>query len=94
MDGRITSEPTPEGRLAAVAYSVMVQMRDHEKKDADYADYRDCLRPFVHRELILVQLEVLRRSSGADMSLRVSELAKDLAEVSVQIAHISDRFHL
>ena len=94
MDGRIAGEPTPEGRLAAVAFSVMVQMRDHEKKDADYADYRDCMRPFVRRELILVQLDELRTSNAPNMTLRVAELAKELAIASTEISLISDRFHL
>lgn len=94
MDGRISSEPTPEGRLAAVSFSVAIQMRDHEKKEADYADYRDCMRPFVQRELILARLEELRKTTSAIMTIRVAELAKELAEVSAQIAQISDRFHL
>lgn len=94
MDGRIASEPTPEGRLAALAFSIGVQMRDHEKKDPDYADFRDAMRPFVKRELILARLEDLRQTTGATLTLRTAELAKELLDLNKQIAEISDRFHL
>jgi hypothetical protein len=94
MDGRISNEPTPEGRLAAVAYSVMVQMRDHEKKEADYADYRDCMRPFVQRELVLAMMRFLPRLTGTDLTTSTAELAKALLEANVDILRMSDRFHL
>lgn len=94
MDGRITSEPTPEGRIAAVVFSVWVQMRDHEKKDPDYADYRDALRPFLRRELILALMQDLRHQTGAIMTFRAAELGKELVEANLEIARISDRFHL
>lgn len=94
MDGRITSDPTPEGRLAAVVKSVFIQMRDHERKDPDYADFRDCMRPFLQREIILARMEELCKTTGATMTMRVDELAKELLEVSAKIHEMSDRFHL
>jgi len=94
MDGRIASEPTPEGRLAAVVLSVFIQMRDHEKKDPDYADYRDALRPFLHREIILARMKDVRHATGAIMTTLTAELARELTEVNAAIVQISDRFHL
>lgn len=94
MDGRIHHEPTPEGRLAAVVLSVAIQMRDHEKTEPDYADYEECLRPFLQRELILARMQELQKATSAVMTVRLAELARELVDVSVQIAHMSDRFHL
>lgn len=94
MNGRITDEPTPEGRLAALVFSIRAHMRDHEKKDPDYADFRDAMRPFVRRELILARLEDLRQTTGAILTFKTAELAKELVELNMQIAQISDRFHL
>ena len=66
MDGRIASEPTPEGRLAAVVLSVFIQMRDHEKKDPDYADYRDRMTPVpCSGEIILARMKDACGATGA-----------------------------
>lgn len=84
MNGRIDQDATPEGRLAAVARSLAIRMAGR-KKEPDYADYRDALRPFVKRELLLARIEEARQSSGAVLTARVAELAKELDEVNSQI---------
>lgn len=86
MNGRIYQDGTPEGRLAAVARSLALRMAE-QKKEPDYADYRDTLRPFVKRELILARIEEARKSAGEMLTARVAELAKELAEVNNQIAN-------
>ena len=91
MNGRIHSEETPEGRLAAVAASLALKMlADFEKTGEgpsapDYADYRDALRPFVKRELILARIAEARKKHSAELTVRVRELAIELAECERQI---------
>lgn len=84
MNGRIEREATPEARLAAVAKSLEVKMEGNRKRP-DYADYRDALRPYIQRELILVKIEEARHAAGANLTARVRELAKELAEVNERI---------
>ena len=75
-------------------FSVWVQMRDHEQKDPDYADYRDALKPFLRREMIMASMRDLQHTTGATLTFRTAELGKELVEVNMEIAKISDRFHL
>ena len=91
MNGRIDLEETPEGRLAAVAVSLAKQMlADFEKTAAgpsspDYADYRDALRPYVRRELLLARIDEARKKHSVALTARVRELANELAECEKQI---------
>jgi hypothetical protein len=83
MNGRTHQEDTPEGRLAAVARSLMIKMEDRHNKsrvgprEPDYADFREALRPYVQRERVLAQIEEARKTS---VTARVKELASELAE--------------
>jgi hypothetical protein len=88
MNGRIQDEETPEGRLAAVAHSLAIQMQKcfAEKcfgpSQPDFADYREALRPFVKRELIMVRIDEARKVSGRVLTERIRELAAELMEVN------------
>lgn len=84
MNGRIEYEATPEGRLAAVAKITLLRAAE-AKRQPDYADFRDALRPFVERELILARIEEARKAAGIRLTDRVKELAKELAEVNARI---------
>lgn len=78
MNGRIHEDQTAEGRIAAVAKSFLVQMRDKYKRDPDYADFRDVLRPFVQREMLRARIDEARKSYGQGLTTRMVELAKEL----------------
>lgn len=83
MNGRIYADTeTPEGRLAAVAKSLLVQMNDKYKRDPDYADFRDVLKPFVQRELLRARIDESRKSYGSELTKRMVELAKELDAIT------------
>jgi Mg-chelatase subunit ChlI len=78
------SEAKPEERIAAVCRAV------HEKfhptaMAPDYADYRDALRPFIRREIILAKIEEARSCSSAVLTDRIADLARQLADVEREI---------
>jgi hypothetical protein len=87
MNGRIHHDPTPEGRLAAVCRSLMTQMDTRHRKtrvgpaEPDYADFREALRPYVRREILIARIDEARKSAGARLTSRVAELADELFEV-------------
>ena len=82
MNGRIHAEAeTPEGRLAAVAKSLITQMRDKHKRDPDYADFRDVLKPFVQREIIRARIDEARKTYGDGLTARMVQLAKELEAI-------------
>jgi 2-C-methyl-D-erythritol 4-phosphate cytidylyltransferase len=87
MNGRIVHDATPEGRLAAVAKSVFSKLKTI-RREPDYADYRDALRPFVRRELILARIEESRKVSGRVLTERMRELAGELMEVDAEIEEV------
>ena len=79
MNGRIhDDQATAEGRIAAVAKSFLVQMRDKHRRDPDYADFRDVLRPFIQREMLRARIDEARKSYGQGLTTRMVELAKEL----------------
>jgi len=78
MNGRVHHDETPEGRIAAVARSLCVQMKQKLKREPDYADFRDVLRPFLQRELLNARIDEARKTSGAALTARVKELAAAL----------------
>jgi hypothetical protein len=78
MNGRVHHDDTPEGRLAAVARSLAIQMEEKLNREPDYADYRDALRPFVRRELLNARIDEARKVSGRALTLRVIELSTEL----------------
>jgi hypothetical protein len=96
MLGRVHGDETPEGRLAAVARSLAVEMANQQHQtgcgpsEPDYADYRDALRPFIRRELLLARIDEARRVAGLGLTARMEQLATELADAEANIA-IEDR---
>lgn len=90
MNGRILEGDTPEERLAAVAKSLLIQL---EKKNRvpDYADFRETLRPFIQRELVLARIDEARKSCGRGLTARIEELAAELSKI---VAALPDSYHL
>jgi hypothetical protein len=78
MNGRVHHEDTPEGRIAAVAKSLCIQMDKKLKREPDYADFRDVLRPFIKKEILNARIEEARMLSGRVLTARVKELAAEL----------------
>lgn len=91
MNGRMSSEETPEGRLAeqlaAVAKSLSIQMWDTYRKtgvgprEPDSADYREAFRLYIQRALVLARIDEARKSQGLVLTARVQELAAELAAI-------------
>jgi hypothetical protein len=86
-DGRVGWEDTAEGRLAAVARSLAVEIEERHTRtgsgpaEPDYADYREALRPYILRELLLARIDEARKSLSLHLTGRVRELAAELAEI-------------
>jgi hypothetical protein len=86
MNGRKLEENTPEARLAAVARSLMIKMESKYlksgvgPKEPDYADFREALRPYVRRELLLARIDEARKTAATAITSRVKELAAELHE--------------
>lgn len=84
MNGRIEHEDTPEGRIAAVAKSLCIQMADKRRDqhraltEPDYADFRDTLRPFIQRELLNARVDEARKTSARTLTDRIRELTAEL----------------
>ena len=89
MNGRVHLDDTPEGRIAAVARSLCIQMQKKLKREPDYADFRDVLRPFLQRELLNARIDEARKTSGAVLTARVKELA-----AAIQALKFPDEFNL
>jgi len=87
VNGRINHDDTPEGRIAAVCKSLMLQMENRHNKTGvgpsvpDYADLRDVLKPFVERELLNARIDEARKNSGVILTARVKELAAQLQAI-------------
>ena len=81
MNGRINAEATAEGRIAAVAKSLCYQMREKVKREPDYADFRDVLRPFIQREILMARADEARKSFGHNLTVRMVELARLIDEL-------------
>lgn len=80
MNGRIVAEETPEGRIAAVARSLTIQMDEKYKRQPDYADFRDVLRPFIELELLRARVDEARQGCGRGLTMRMETLAGQMAE--------------
>lgn len=80
MNGRIHEEEvTPEERIAAVAKSLCTQMRKTlHGREPDYADFRDVLRPYIQKELLMARISEARSCSGLMLTDRIRVLAKEL----------------
>lgn len=83
---RLQHENSPEGRLAAVARALVLEMWDthiHRQfgpEKPDTHDFREALRPFVKIELLLARIEEARKLSGRVLTERVKELSQELVE--------------
>jgi hypothetical protein len=81
MNGRVNEhDATPEERIAAVARSLVVQMEKNLKRQPDYADYRDAIRPFLQVELIRARIDEARLISGIALTARMRELSTELEQ--------------
>ena len=91
MNGRIKHADTPEERIAAVARSIAFDIEQRHARtgngptEPDYADFREALRPYILRELILARIDEARKSISLYLTKRVKELAAELAECEQQI---------
>jgi hypothetical protein len=87
MNGRATDQDTsPEARIAAVARALQLKF-DPDSKVPDFADYRDAIRVFVRKELILARIDEARKCGGLMVQGRVAELGITLAECEKEIPH-------
>lgn len=76
MNGeRIENEPTPEGRIAAVAVTLIREMRKKFSRPPDYADMRDAIRAQVRKELTRARVAEAKECERPD---RVEVLKKIL----------------
>jgi hypothetical protein len=97
MNGRVNADSTPEGRLAAVARSLMIQMENNFRgthvgpSEPDYADFREALRPYVQRELLLARIDEARRAFGLILTERMKQLTAEFIAVQQEIPQ---EFHL
>jgi hypothetical protein len=81
VNGRINELATPEERIAAVAQSLCVQMRDKEKREPDYADFRDVLRPFIQKEILIARIAEARTTAGIQLTERMRALANEILNI-------------
>lgn len=75
---RYRYEETPEGRIAAIAASVVDRIAELRKHPADFADIRDGIRAAVQREIVYARLAEARKCRNEK---RVSELELDLVQI-------------
>jgi hypothetical protein len=85
-NGRKNTEASPEGRLAAVARTLVMKMQNQKQGEPDYADFRDALRPYVEREMLLARITEARHVASDCLTARVKQLAAELLEVNELIA--------
>ena len=76
---------TPEERLAAVAHELALHFQDSFSRIPDYADFRDALRPYLVRELLMVRIDEARVSCGRCLTDRVANLNAQLVEISTAL---------
>ena len=85
MNGGRLHEDTPEGRLANVARQLALAMELHRRKmgtgplEPDFADYREALRQYIQRELLLARIDEARKTAAVALTNRMLELEHQLA---------------
>jgi hypothetical protein len=85
MNGRATDEDTtPEARIAAVARALQLKF-DPDSKVPDFADYRDAIRVFIRKELVLARIDEARKCGGLMLTGRIAELGFELADWEKEI---------
>jgi hypothetical protein len=89
---RVNYEPTPLGRLAAVARTVVDEHRDLSDRLCrpdlafpDYADFRARMNLYVKRELLIARMKEARLHNWEGAALRIAALEWQLTEVQEQI---------
>jgi hypothetical protein len=86
MNGRIAEAHTPEERLAAVCRTLIVRMENAARRrganrqaaEPDYADFRDALRPYIRREIVMALLEEMQDRPDLSAAFRVAALRAEL----------------
>ena len=104
MNDRIFDEPTPEGRIAAACRTLWHRMREDAARrgkpkgdyssEADYADYRDALRPYVQRELTLARIDELKSLPGPEspgLVFRLQDLRRYLEQLNRDITAAEEK---
>jgi hypothetical protein len=85
VDGRITSAPTPAGRLAAFFRSFVIQNFTPIPALPDYADIAESIEPFLDKELILARIGEAERAHRND---RIEHLKSELGQVTLVLEGI------
>lgn len=83
-DIRLTAEETPEGRIAAACRILVDEMRRRVVPTyPDIADFREHLRPFIQREILLAELDEARRPA-VTRGERIREMISALAALHAE----------
>ena len=78
-NARIDHKPTPEGRIGAAAVQAGRDFVDHMRRDIDYADMEDAIRPYVRREILRARIEEIELTlTHVDAIGRIKTLAVEL----------------
>lgn len=85
----VNDEDSPEGRIAAAASNLMLEMQ--ERHLPDYADFRDRLRLFIERERLLTRLEERLLFFSDPYQDRNEEIHNRLREVNRELAPFLSR---
>lgn len=92
MNGRINQEETPEGRLAAVVKTLLLEMRRKfghrlpEYREPDYADIREAIKPFLDREICAAKLKEAKWNRTLDFrEVRIRELEQELRSINARM---------
>ena len=85
MNGRLIEEQvTPEARLAVVAHRLLLKEVERPLTP-DFADFRDALRPYVQKEILLARIAEARLCGGLGLSAHIAALAGELTEIEKRI---------
>jgi hypothetical protein len=77
----LKGEPTPEGRLAAIARVVMYRVRGRFGHDPDLADFREGMARQMEIELLIARLEEAQLKPRNEA--RIRELVKEIAHLEM-----------
>jgi len=83
MDERAINGKTAVDRISAVARKISHSMYYTHSRPPDYADFRDALGPYIHRELLLARIDEARMAGSAIVTSRVKELSSELMKIEV-----------
>jgi hypothetical protein len=72
---------TPEDRIAAVARTLTHKMYEEHSRLPDYADFRQALKPFIQREMVLARIDEARVSGSSFITSRVKALTRELMAI-------------